>query len=275
MKKMPDLLLRIVVGLIVFGIFLSAIFFGGEIGFLSMFGFALVMGLYEFYNLIDKGGFKPQRLTGYVLGLSLFIGNGLLTFFDQSEKFLFLSLLCLFLILPIELYRKREHPFTNIAHGFLGIIYVAVPVTLLVNIIHPNDDIGYNPLFFVGWLMLILSSDSGAYLAGTAFGKHKLFERISPKKSWEGAIGGLLLSICFAIGFSYFLDFLNIWEWIGLSVVSVVAGINGDLVESLLKRNVGAKDSGNLLPGHGGVLDRLDSIILAAPFAYVYLKTFL
>ena len=275
MKKMPELATRIIVGLIVFSIFLAAIFLGKEIGFLAVFSFALIMGLYEFYNLIDKGGFKPQRLTGYLLGISLFLGNGMMTFYGYSEKFLLFPLLCLFLILPIELYRKREHPFTNIAHGFLGIIYVAVPVTLLINIIHPNDEIGYNPLFFVGYLMLILSSDSGAYLAGTAFGKHRLFERISPKKSWEGAAGGLLMSIGFAIGFSYFLDFLTVWEWIGLSIVSVVAGIYGDLVESLLKRNVGAKDSGTLLPGHGGVLDRLDSIVLATPFAFVYLKIFL
>ena len=275
MKKMPDLLTRIVVGLIVFGIFLSAIFLGQEIGFILMFAFALVVGLNEFYNLVDMGGFKPQRLTGYILGLSLFVGNALLTFYDFPQKFLLFPLLCLFLILPIELYRKRQDPFTNIAHGFLGIIYVAVPVTLLINIVHPNDEIGYNPLFFVGWLMLILSSDSGAYLAGTAFGKHKLFERISPKKSWEGAIGGLVMSIGFAIGFSYFLEFLTIWEWIGLSIVSVIAGIYGDLVESLLKRNVGAKDSGTLLPGHGGVLDRLDSIVLATPFAFAYLKIFL
>jgi phosphatidate cytidylyltransferase len=275
MKKMPDLALRIVVGLIVFSIFMAAIFFAREIGFIAVFGFALFMGLKEFYSLIDMGGFKPQRLTGYALGLSLFAGNALLTFYDYSERFLFVPLLCLFLILPIELYREREHPFTNIAHGFLGIIYVAVPVTLLINIVHPSQEIGYNPLFFVGFLMLILASDSGAYLAGTAFGKHKLFERISPKKSWEGAIGGLLLSIVFAIGFSYFLPFLNMIEWIGLSVIAVIAGIYGDLVESLLKRNVGAKDSGTLLPGHGGVLDRLDSIILATPFAYVYLKIFL
>lgn len=275
MKKMPELATRIIVGLIVFGIFLALIFFGKEIGFLSFFAFTLVVGLHEFYNLIDKGGFKPQRLTGYLLGLSLFIGNGMLTFFDYSQKYLLFPLLCLFLILPIELYRKRENPFTNIAHGFLGIIYVAVPITLLINIIHPNDEIGYHPLFFVGWLMLILASDSGAYLAGTAFGKHKLFERISPKKSWEGAAGGLLMSMAFAVGFSYILDFLTVWEWIGLSIVSAVAGIYGDLVESLLKRNVGVKDSGTLLPGHGGVLDRLDSIGLATPFAFVYLKLFL
>lgn len=272
---MPELATRIIVGLIVFGIFLSLIFLGKEVGFLIFFSLALIVGLNEFYNLIDMGGFKPQRLTGYLLGLSLFIGNGMMTFFGHSEKYLLFPLVCLFLILPIELYRNRKHPFTNIAHGFLGIIYVAVPIALLINVVHPNQEIGYNPLFFVGWLMLILSSDSGAYLAGTAFGKHKLFERISPKKSWEGAIGGLLMSMAFAIGFSYFLDFLTVWEWIGFSIVSVIAGIYGDLVESLLKRNVGAKDSGTLLPGHGGVLDRLDSIVLATPFAFVYLKLFL
>lgn len=275
MKKMTDLPLRIGVGLIVFGIFLGAIFFGGEVGFMGFFGFALLVGLHEFYGLVEKGGYKPQRLTGYLLGISLFVGNGLMTFYDFPARFLLFPLLCLFLILPIELYRKREHPFTNIAHGFLGIIYVAVPVTLLINVVHPSEEIGYDPLFFVGFLMLILSSDSGAYLAGSAFGKHKLFERISPKKSWEGAIGGLLMSMAFAVGFSYFLDFLNVWQWLGLSMVSVVAGIYGDLVESLLKRNVGAKDSGTLLPGHGGVLDRLDSIILATPFAFAYLQIFL
>ena len=275
MKKTPELATRIIVGLIVFGIFLAAIFLGREIGFLSVFAFALVMGLYEFYNLIDMGGFKPQRLTGYILGLTMFLGNGMMTFYGYSEKFLLFPLLCLFLILPIELYRKREDPFTNIAHGFLGIIYVAIPVSLLINIVHPNNEIGYNPLFFAAFLQLILASDSGAYLAGTAFGKHKLFERISPKKSWEGAFGGLIMSMAFAIGFSYFLDFLSVWEWIGLCFVTVIAGIYGDLVESLLKRNVGAKDSGTLLPGHGGVLDRLDSIVLATPFAFVYLKIFL
>lgn len=275
MKKMPDLLLRIGVGLVVFAIFLAAIFLGKEYGFLVLGGLGVLLGLNEFYNLVDMGGFKPQRLTGYLLGISMFLGNGMMTFFGYSEKFLLFPLLCLFLILPIELYRNRPDPFTNIAHGFLGIIYVAVPMTLLINIVHPNDDIGYNPLFFLGWLMLVLSTDSGAYLAGSAFGKHKLFERISPKKSWEGAAGGLLMSIGFAIGFAQFLEFLTVWEWIGLSVVSVVSGIYGDLVESLLKRNVGAKDSGKLLPGHGGILDRLDSIVLATPFAFVYLKIFL
>ncbi|MCB9187181.1 MAG: phosphatidate cytidylyltransferase [Flavobacteriales bacterium] len=275
MKKMPDLAVRIVVGLIVFGIFLALIFLAKEIGFLILFGFALLVGLHEFYNLVDMGGYKPQRLTGYLLGISMFLGNGMMTFFGYSEKFLLLPLLCLFLILPIELYRKRPDPFTNIAHGFLGIIYVAIPLTLLINVVHPNDEIGYNPLFFAAWLQLILSSDSGAYLAGSAFGKNKLFERISPKKSWEGAAGGLAMSMAFAVGFSFFIDVLTLWEWIGLCLITVVSGIYGDLVESLLKRNVGAKDSGTLLPGHGGVLDRIDSILLATPFAFVYLKIFL
>lgn len=274
MREMPDLLKRIGVGSVAFSILLFALFID-PIGSLIFLGAALLIGLNEFYNLIDKAGYKPQRLTGYVLGISLFLGNGMMTYYGYSEKFLLFPLLCLFLILPIELYRKRPEPFTNIAHGFLGIIYVAMPITLLINLLYLNDDIGYHPLFFVGFLMMVLSTDSGAYLAGKAFGKHKLFERISPKKTWEGAIGGLLMSIAFAIGFSYFIDVLNVWQWIGLSVICVVAGIYGDLVESLLKRNVGVKDSGTILPGHGGVLDRLDSIGLATPFAFVYLKIIL
>lgn len=268
---MPDLAKRIVAGLIAFGIFLAAIF-SHSVGFLILFSVIIFLGLREFYGLVNLGGFRPQRLTGYVLGISLFLGNGLVTFYGFSEKWLLFPLLFLFLILPIELYRNREHPFTNIAHGFLGIIYIAVPVTLLINIVFPHESIGYDPLFFVGFLMLILSSDTGAYLAGSAFGKHRLFPRISPKKSWEGAAGGLLMSLGFAVGFYYFIGHLSLIEWLGLSVICVVAGIYGDLVESLLKRNVGAKDSGNILPGHGGALDRLDSIVLAAPFAFVYIK---
>ncbi|MFC2176003.1 phosphatidate cytidylyltransferase [Bacteroidota bacterium] len=271
---MSDFPLRFVVGLSAFCLFVFSVFVS-PIGFLAFFTIALVGGLNEFYNLIDKGGFKPQRITGFALGMSLYVGNGLMTFYHFSEKFLLFPLVCVFLILPLELYRKREDAFTNIAHGFLGIIYVVVPVTLLINIIYLNDEVGYNPGFFVAFLVLIFASDSGAYIAGTAFGKHKLFERISPKKSWEGAAGGMLLSILFAIGFSFAFDVLNVWQWIGLSVICVVAGIYGDLVESLLKRNVGVKDSGVFFPGHGGVLDRLDSITLAAPFSFVYLEIIL
>jgi CDP-diglyceride synthetase len=203
----------------------------------------------------------------------LFWGNAFVTIYDMDQRFLLLPLACMFLILPVELYRKRENPFTNIAHGFLGIIYVAVPFTLMVNVIHLDSIEGYRPEFLVGFFMLIWASDTGAYFAGSLFGKRKLFERISPKKSWEGAAGGMALSLVMAAIWAQFIDIIDLRQWLILAGISVVAGIYGDLVESLLKRNTGVKDSGSILPGHGGVLDRFDSIILATPFAFVYLKS--
>lgn len=273
-NRLPDLLKRFVTAITAFGAFLALIFWD-ELGFLGLFGLILVVGLKEFYDMVDKAGFKPQRILGYTLGLSLFAGNAMFTLYDFDQRFLLLSLACMFLILPIELYRKREHPFTNIAHGFLGIVYVAIPFTLLINIVHLNDVLGYRPLFLVGFFMMIWASDTGAYFAGSLFGKRKLFERISPKKSWEGAAGDMALSLVMAAIWAQFLDFIPLHHWLILSVISVVAGIYGDLVESLLKRNTGVKDSGSILPGHGGVLDRFDSIMLATPFAFVYLKLIL
>lgn len=273
-KQLPDLLKRFVTAIMAFAAFLGLIFLD-PLGFLGLFSLILVVGLKEFYDMVDKAGFKPQRLLGYTLGLSLFWGNALFTIYDLDQRFLLLPLACMFLILPVELYRKRENPFTNIAHGFLGIVYVSVPFTLMINIIHLDSIRGYRPEFLVGFFMLIWSSDTGAYFAGSLFGKHKLFERISPKKSWEGAAGGMTLSLVMAAIWAQFLDFMPLHHWLILSAISVVAGIYGDLVESLLKRNTGVKDSGSILPGHGGVLDRFDSIILATPFAFVFLKLIL
>ena len=156
----------------------------------------------------------------------------------------------------------------NIAITFLGIIYVSVPFSLMNFIVFQDVNV-YNPDLFLSLFIFIWVNDSGAYIAGTAFGKHRLFERISPKKSWEGFIGGLLstvlaayiLSVTFVSEYSF--AFMTI-----IAVIIVVTGTLGDLVESLFKRNLGVKDSGKVIPGHGGLLDRFDSIILAAPIVF-------
>jgi phosphatidate cytidylyltransferase len=147
-------------------------------------------------------------------------------------------------------------------------------LSLLVNIVVSNDSHEYRPESLVYFFMLIWASDTGAYFAGRAFGRRKLFERVSPKKTWEGFIGGAVLSMVVAAVLASITFFPDLKVWLGMSIVAVVMGTYGDLVESLLKRNVGVKDSGTLLPGHGGVLDRFDSILLASPFLFVYLKLF-
>ena len=126
----------------------------------------------------------------------------------------------------------------------------------------------------MGLLLIIWASDTGAYFAGSAFGRTKLFERISPKKTWEGLIGGALVAGGFAIGLSRYYSDLNTIEWLSGAAIVVVAGNYGDLVESLFKRSMSIKDSGNSIPGHGGFLDRFDSLILSVPFIVVFLKLF-
>ena len=123
----------------------------------------------------------------------------------------------------------------------------------------------------IGFFILLWSSDTGAYLAGRFFGKHKLFERISPKKTWEGSIGGGVLSLIAAYVISLFFHNIELKDWMILAIITVVGGGLGDLVESMHKRNLNVKDSGNLLPGHGGILDRFDGLFIAVPFIYAYL----
>ena len=153
---------------------------------------------------------------------------------------------------------------------YLGITYVALPFSLINVIVFDGGDYAYEIL--LGLMLIIWSSDTGAYFAGTAFGKTKLFERISPKKSWEGSIGGTL----FAVGFAYltmiYFGQLSLFEWLTVAVIVVVAGTYGDLVESHFKRTMSIKDSGNIIPGHGGFLDRFDSLILTVPFIVIFLK---
>ena len=123
----------------------------------------------------------------------------------------------------------------------------------------------------VGFFIVIWGNDTFAYLSGMAFGKHKLLERVSPKKTWEGTFGGALFSFIAVIVLSLFFKELNAFEWIGFALTIIIFGTFGDLFESLIKRTLGLKDSGNIMPGHGGILDRFDSILMAAPFAYIYI----
>jgi len=174
----------------------------------------------------------------------------------------------------IKLYKKFERkPFTNIAFTFLGIFYVAVPFALL-NIAVFDDNRAYNFEIMMGCLFILWASDTGAYFAGTFLGKRKLFERISPKKSWEGFFGGALLALIFAYGLSIYLHTLSVFQWMVVAIIIIVGGTFGDLVESLLKRSIEIKDSGNSIPGHGGFLDRFDGLFISAPFIVAYLEVF-
>ena len=177
------------------------------------------------------------------------------------------------MIFLIKLYKKRDmKPFTNIGFTFLGIIYVALPFALLIILALRGG--GFHPMTITGCLLLLWASDIGAYFAGTKFGRRKLFERVSPKKSWEGALGGAAAAAIIAGVLALYAPELRPWQWYCVGGIIVVTGTYGDLVESLFKRSIAIKDSGSSIPGHGGFLDRFDGLLLAAPFIITFLKLF-
>ena len=171
-------------------------------------------------------------------------------------------------VMVAELYRKQAHPIHNWAYFLLGQVMVALPFALLNFILFVP---GYRPLILLAVFVTIWVNDTGAYLTGMAFGRHKMFERVSPKKSWEGFAGGAVLALLSGYVFSRFIPDLNLWQWLMFSEIIVVCGTLGDLTESLLKRTLHVKDSGHAIPGHGGLLDRFDSMLLAAPMVLIFL----
>lgn len=176
-------------------------------------------------------------------------------------------LLFVFGCMAAELFRKKE-PIVNWMTFVLGQVYIVLPMALLNTI---STDGSYQAAVVLAVFVVIWVNDTGAYLSGMAFGRHKMFPRVSPKKSWEGLIGGALLASASAMCFAYYTDYLSYLEWAFFAVVVVVCGTLGDLVESILKRTVGVKDSGTIMPGHGGILDRIDSVLFASVGAYAYL----
>lgn len=245
----------------------------GEWTYFAVFFVICFFSLLEFYKLAGLDGFIPLKTLGTLSGITLFA----LSFFIErnsiSPRYYLLIFPLASLVYLVKLYKKTERkPFTNIAYTFLGIFYIAVPFALLNHAAFENGY--YNFEIILGALLILWASDTGAYFAGTLFGKTKLFERISPKKSWEGFWGGAALAIAMTYGISLYFESLTIVNWLIVALLIIIGGTFGDLVESLLKRSIEIKDSGNSLPGHGGFLDRFDGLFISAPFIAAYLEIF-
>jgi len=237
-------------------------------------GFYLVLSilcLNEFYSLIKQSGFSPNQQTGILNGVFIYVIFALLTADNIPEyhKLLFLLVLTFTAIFTQELFKKSFTPFTNIAYTFLGLILTIIPFTFFHALAYLQGDFNFH--FPIAFFLMLWSNDTGAYLTGMAFGKHKLFERHSPKKTWEGFIGGVLIAAGVGVVIGQFYTELTWQQWAGMGVIIGVIGTIGDLVESMFKRSINVKDSGSILPGHGGLLDRFDGLFLAVPIVYAYL----
>ena len=269
---MNNFITRLLTGILTSAIVITSVWYS-DWGFFIIFLIAQFFCQLEFYNLIRKSKTaKPLEWAGIAVGSFAYTFTFLrFHFLDTFDaKYLAILFPLIGLIFLIELYRKRSQPFANISYTILGIVYASLPFTLFQHIAYSTKEV-YSWQIVLGVLLMLWASDSGAYFTGRTLGKTKLFERISPKKTWEGSIGGLILSLIFAYGISIYWFDLVLWQWAGTSIIIVVIGGYGDLVESLLKRSLEIKDSSNFLPGHGGFLDRFDGLLLALPFIACFL----
>lgn len=272
LKKYNNLTQRIVTGLLGSAAIITGVCIN-EWTYCAVFFLICLLSLLEFYKLAGLDGLFPQTWFGTLCGVAIF----LLSFFIErgaiSYRYYFFIFPIVSCVYMIKLYKKFERkPFTNIAFTFLGIVYVAVPFALLNVAVFVDETYNFEVIF--GCLFILWASDTGAYFAGTFLGKRKLFERISPKKSWEGFFGGALLALIFAFGLSRYFHTLSLSQWMTIGIIIIVGGTFGDLVESLLKRSMEIKDSGSSIPGHGGFLDRFDGLLISAPFIVAYLEVF-
>lgn len=263
---------RAITGLIFVIVVLASIILNAYL-FVGFFTVVSACCLYEYYRIAGDSQGRPNLLLGLVTGvIALGLYGACQLGMVSFSALLGMTPLAL-MVLIVPLYQKHsDKPFAGIAYTFLGLIYVIVPFALFVTLGFLSG--AYHYPLPLGFMLILWGNDTGAYLVGRFLGKLLLFERISPKKTWEGLFGGIVLAFIVALVLSHYYPVLNVWQWIAMALLISVFGTFGDLVESMLKRSQQVKDSGAILPGHGGLLDRFDGLLLAAPMVLAMLKLF-
>jgi phosphatidate cytidylyltransferase len=275
---MKNLLKRICSGIIYIAIIVSAILLldNSPVMFLLVFSLLIVLGIGEMVTMAKDDATQSWLVTV----IDMLGGVGLFVAFylhyegeSMQSRALWLLPIASYLLLRtiVQLYRPQQNAVHSLERSFFSLGYIALPLAMLNCIMSITA-----PRLLLGVFMFIWIYDTGAYCVGMLLGRHRLFERISPKKSWEGVIGGIVFCVAGAYATHYWFDEFfqvpDLTTWVGLSVVVAVFSTFGDLVESLIKRTVGVKDSGNIMPGHGGILDRIDSLLLVVPAVLIYLQ---
>lgn len=271
-------LMRRAITAVGFGIVVLACIFLSKYSFLVLFAAFAGLCIYELMLLLNSS--SKDKNDGFRIALAITISLSVfgitaalrldLIHLGYLKPFVLLFPCALFLLFALELFLKAEKPFNKLAYIFLSLIYIAIPFSLYI-LIGIDGEQNYKPRLVIGIMALVWANDVFAYLVGSKIGKNKLFERISPKKTWEGILGGTVLTMLMAWLFCVIFDELTTTQWMIITGIIVIISPLGDLVESMLKRSVNIKDSGSLLPGHGGFLDRLDGFIYVIPFIAAYL----
>lgn len=274
---MVNLIKRVLSGVIYIALIVAAILLldNSPVMYLLVFPLLIVLGIGEMISMAKDDATQSwlvniiDMLGGIGAFVALYLHYESTTMQSRS---LWLLPIAAYLLLRtiVQLYRPRQNAVHSLERSFFSLGYVALPIAMLNGIMSITA-----PRLLLGMFIFIWLYDTGAYCVGMLLGRHRLFERISPKKSWEGVIGGVAFCVAGAYAthhwFNEFFQVPDLTVWVGMSVVVAVFATFGDLVESLIKRTVGVKDSGNLLPGHGGILDRIDSLLLVAPAVFIYL----
>ena len=276
---MSNLLRRTLTGIWIVLFVLGGFWFHPVSFFLT--GLVILAGSqYEYYKLIRTTGSKPQAIAGIVAGILLYTLSTLVAAGVLSSRYLLAVIPLSLFIMTAEIYRRNEKPFDALAHTFFPLIYSVLPFCLFpfaafsregIPSLVASPGISFSPGIVIGFFILLWTCDTAAYLTGITIGRRRLLERISPKKSWEGFFGGLIVTAVVAWFISGWLGVVSGMEWVVISLIISVAGTFGDLAESMLKRSLGVKDSGTIMPGHGGFLDRFDSTMFAFPLVYLFI----
>jgi phosphatidate cytidylyltransferase len=272
---LKDLLQRSLTGILIVALILGGILVHPLV-FAGVFSIFMLLVLYEFFIISEKLGFQPMIVPGLIAVLLLFF-----LFFITANHFIEKEFLAFAAIIPVgillaDLFSDKNASFKNGLITLAGVVYVGLPFSLLNYIETPvsNQGQGFYPWLLVGVFFIIWVYDSAAYIFGNLAGRHKICVRISPAKSWEGLIGGAVFAVLMGIGNSLLFDILSIESWIVVALLVVGFGTASDFFESKLKREAGVKDSGNILPGHGGFLDRFDTLLFAVPAIFVWIVLF-
>jgi phosphatidate cytidylyltransferase len=271
--KLSNLLKRFLSGAIYVALVLGSLYLCPQ-AFVGVMAFAVGVAMHEFYGIAAKTGAQPQRIAGLLCGGAVFVACCVGAFVPAGALyvriFLYLPVPLVVFVFFAELFRNRTTPLANIASTLMGVIYVAFPLSL-ASVVYKA--VGANAM--CSFFILLWANDTFAYLFGVAFGRHKLFPSISPKKSWEGYVGGIISVVAAAWALHRLFGDVELVHMVAFGVIISVTAVLADLVESMFKRSAGLKDSGAIMPGHGGLLDRFDAVLLSLPLVFVYVQLFM